>query len=181
MAQVEICESSEAASIAERYIRDYHPHLIDARILYLLTSQKRSRAGKTVLGSAAKLAALPRYLSSGTSAAVEEGYDFLILIGADEWEHLTGAQREALIDHELCHCQDVASPDDDEPKWALRGHDVEEFRCVIERHGLWKPDVQAFGKTIEQLPFREMEANRRGGLEAMEGLAEARKVAAVGR
>jgi hypothetical protein len=32
----------------------------------------------------------------------------------------------------------------------LLGHDVEEFRAVIERHGLWKADLRKFAETAIQ-------------------------------
>jgi hypothetical protein len=35
----------------------------------------------------------------------------------------------------------------------VRKHDLEEFRGVVERWGLWKSDVKAFGETIAELPL----------------------------
>ena len=31
-----------------------------------------------------------------------------------------------------------------EPILAIRGHDIEEFCCVVKRYGAWKSDVAAF-------------------------------------
>jgi hypothetical protein len=31
-------------------------------------------------------------------------------------------------------------------RWAIQGHDIEEFRGVIERHGLWRPDLCQFAE-----------------------------------
>ncbi len=145
---VEFEKADEAEQIANELIPECPVHLLDARILYLFTTQKRRKDDKVVLGSSAKMAALPRFLSSGLTA-VEEGFDFLILFGADEWKDLTLAQRRALVDHELCHC--YFGFNKGERVWRLRGHDVEEFSAVIERHGLWKSDVRAFSVRVADI------------------------------
>lgn len=31
----------------------------------------------------------------------------------------------------------------------IRGHDVEEFREVVERHGAWKPDLAEFAEALQ--------------------------------
>ncbi len=62
-----------------------------------------------------------------------------------DWRLLTEAQREALVDHELMHCMVGKNG------WALRGHDVEEVRDIIECHGFWKPDLQQFADAVEPL------------------------------
>lgn len=151
MPAIEITPAPDAEQIANELITEIHAHLSPARILYLFTSKTRKRCDRVVLGSAQKLSAMQKFLSSGNSA-VEDGYDFIILIGKQEWESLEDKQRRALIDHELCHCG-VKDPDDDEPQWTLKGHDIEEFKAVIERHGFWKPDVQAFAKAAQQIPL----------------------------
>lgn len=68
------------------------------------------------------------------------------------WQEMTALQREAYMDHELCHC-------DFKMGYArMRDHDIEEFHCIVERYGLWKPDLAKFGEAIEQhlLPGLEM-------------------------
>ena len=104
MADIYIQEAPEAEAIADALIPAHHSHLTTARILYLFTTQKRRRHTKTVLATAAKMSALQRYLSSGTEAAVQAGYDFIVLIGHDEWGFRSPDQQRALVDHELCHC-----------------------------------------------------------------------------
>jgi len=150
MADIEITEAGEAEAIAQQLIPEYHPHLIEASIVYLFTTQERKYRGDVVLGTAQRLGMLPRYFSSGTSADLEEGYDFCILLSQDQWKFLTHDQRRALIDHQLSHCgvrrtvnhltQEVSE------HWTLLPHDVEEFRGVIERHGLWRPDLRQFAE-----------------------------------
>lgn len=154
MADIQITEAGEAEAIAQQLIPEYHPHLQDAQIVYLFTTQERKYRGDVVLGTAQRLGMLPRYFSSGTSADLEEGYDFCILLSEDQWKFLTHDQRRALIDHQLSHCgvrrtvnhltQEVSE------HWTLLPHDVEEFRGVIERHGLWRLDLRQFAETAIQ-------------------------------
>lgn len=149
MPAIEITPAPQVEAIANDLISEIHEHLSPARILYLFTNKKRKRCDRVVLGSTQKLSGMQRFLSSGNSA-VEDGYDFIILIGKAEWEVLEENQRRALVDHELCHCG-VKDPDDEEPEWMLKGHDVEEFRDVIARHGFWKDDIKDFAKTVQQM------------------------------
>lgn len=142
----ELTPATIVEPIAEELIAECHPHLKEANILYLFTNQKRKRCDKVVLGTAQKLSALQRYLS-GANGATE--CDFIILFGRREWADLDDAQRRALVDHELCHCVRVKYDDDGDPVWGLRAHDVEEFREVIERHGLWKSDLKEFAPALQ--------------------------------
>jgi hypothetical protein len=60
-----------------------------------------------------------------------------------------------VIDHELCHAQ-VSMDSNGEPKtdengrtvYRTRKHDIEEFKEVVARHGLYKSDVESFAKAI---------------------------------
>lgn len=84
-------------------------------------------------------------------------FDFVIVLNKEVWEdpEFSQAQKKALIDHELCHA--ARSRDEDgnlrtdskgRPVWRLRGHDIEEFREIIDRHGCYKRDLEMFAKTI---------------------------------
>jgi Putative phage metallopeptidase len=71
---------------------------------------------------------------------------FLIELPLDVWNALPADSREALLDHELCHCLVDEDPQTGALKPKLAGHDLEEFVAVVRRHGLWKPDVEAMAK-----------------------------------
>lgn len=142
MPDIEISFNDEAKEIAEEMIPEVHQHLRTANIAYLFTTQDRKKAGRVILGTASKLSPVQRFLSSDSG---DEGYDFIILFGKNQWDLMTDKKKKAVVDHELCHCS-VGSKG-----WALRGHDVEEFREVIERHGLYKEDVREFAETARQL------------------------------
>ena len=165
MAQdIVITEALDAARIGGELIAEYHLHLLDARILYLFTTQQRKKCDRVRLASAHKFSALHRYLSSvhireTPEASVDYGADFLILIDREEWKRLSPRQQRALIDHELTHCARVEKITDTgvEGHWAIRGHDVEEFSDIIQRHGLWRQDLKNMAKAIEQgtLPLED--------------------------
>jgi hypothetical protein len=145
--QVYIREALDAQKLAQPLITAHHTHLRDARILFLFTTQKRRKCDRVRLGSAAKLSALQRYLSSAASSdvpSVQAGFDFLILIDNEEWGFMSPEHREALVDHELAHCWRYVKETKrgTQERWGLRGHDVEEFTEIIARHGLWRRDVR---------------------------------------
>ena len=142
---VEWCEvDKEVLRIAEEVIAEYHPELQDCSIGFLFRSEGPVSAGKVTLGKARKIPAEQR---------VYMDYDFVIWLAEDWWRRLKPEQRVALIDHELTHCR----MDDEEKAW-IAPHDVEEFNCIIERHGFWwpqaEPTMKAVQATLISMPSR---------------------------
>ncbi|SLK16582.1 MULTISPECIES: putative metallopeptidase [unclassified Paenibacillus] len=88
----------------------------------------------------------------------EMGAEVLILVNKRMWEHLTDQQKEALIFHELCHIEASVdkngsprnSPNDGRPVFRLCSHDLEEFKLVVEKYGLWRPDTQEFMESAKK-------------------------------
>lgn len=76
--------------------------------------------------------------------------DVLIRFDADNWKNLDTEEREALIDHELCHLivlKDEGVPKMDDlgrPRFKLREHDYDFgwFVEVAKRRGLKSPEVK---------------------------------------
>lgn len=143
------------AAIADQLIGDHHPHLKDVHVVYLWRPKASTSKGAVVLGKARKISGLNAQL---VALARPEGSDedaevdfFAVEIAEDTWETLTEAQRVALVDHELCHLGvEIAEDADKDRKLVIRGHDLEEFAAVVERHGLWRPDVEAFQAVMSQ-------------------------------
>lgn len=168
----------EVQEIAEELIAEHHPHLIGHRIEYVFRDKATTKNGKTELGTARVVKGRTAFLArpggleihgdTGEIVTLTADSDkptepipfFEIEIALDTWGGtdrfgerwgLTDAQRIALIDHELCHCE----VDDDGNLYA-RPHSIEEFTEIIERHGLWKGDVKEFAraaKTAKELPL----------------------------
>ena len=102
--------------------------------------------GREIWGTCRKVSSLNAFLANE-----QEGSDpfFVIVISEPVWDVLPADKREALIDHELCHAWAEANQkeDDDEAdpmKLSIKPHDLEEFVCIVRRHGLWRDDVKSF-------------------------------------
>jgi hypothetical protein len=132
--------------LVQKVQREHHKHLDGWKLEVVFRDVAARTKGKTVLGKARTVTGLNSYL------AREAGDTFFVLELADDaWEALANAQREALVDHELCHFQVKTTEDGDEVPY-LAPHDLEEFNDVVLRRGLWKPDLQAFAEAA-QLPL----------------------------
>lgn len=128
------------AALAQPLIADHHQHLVDARIGYLYRRKAKTGGGKVTLATASLVPERWQVFAP---------FDFCIEVAWLQWQQLDVAQRQALVDHELYHC-DLEVDDDGQGTWTLRKHDVEEFSEVITRHGLWKSDVRDFVETARQ-------------------------------
>lgn len=131
-------DAKEAEDIAKKLIPDFHPHLKNVPIMYLFNGKKMKPWAQIGARSAKE-----RFIS---------GYFFLMEVNHAQWVLLTDAQREALVDHELCH----AGIDSETGEPYLIDHDIEEFSIIVERHGLWREDVKLFGRVCsDQLSLLE--------------------------
>jgi hypothetical protein len=133
-----------------REIRNkFHGDLHEARIgLAWRKGYKRDVDGHMILGKCVKASDLHRELAP---------YDFIILLNREVWldSEFTPEKKLALIDHELCHAgrshTKDGEPREDErgrPIWRVRKHDIEEFRCIVQRHGCYKRDLEEFAKAL---------------------------------
>lgn len=132
----------EVQKMAKKLIEKHHSHLVEARIKYLFRHGNWVSKGEVVLGKAKLAAEDTRFLGE---------YDFVILINAEAWKTASLQTREALIDHELCHCICVYDKQDNR-KWSIIEHDVTEFVQVIARHGLWQDVLRRFMRTAKTAP-----------------------------
>ncbi len=79
-------------------------------------------------------------------------FDFVILINESTGRPERRSQA-GIIDHELCHAQIVYDSDGSRSATIrnrlvcrIRKHDVEEFRDVVQRHGLYTADLAEIAK-----------------------------------
>lgn len=118
--------------MAKKIVAEWHPWLRDARITIVLrVGEPPKQDGKMIFGAAS-------LVDAKTKALAAEKYDFFIWLAADHWEDAKEKERKALLDHELCHCTGAPLA------WKMRGHDVQEFTAIVQRHGLWYPDLDTF-------------------------------------
>jgi len=133
-----------------RQVRDkWHPDLDGAKIaLAWRKGLKSDKDGHLMLGKCMKASDLQRELVN---------WDFVILLNKEVFQDtaFTLEKRLALLDHELCHATRALdkwfAPANDEKGravWRMRKHDIEEFRCIVERHGCYKKDLEAFAEVL---------------------------------
>lgn len=137
-------DNLEAETIASELIPQFHPHLVGLKIAHLSKvkppKKKQGRppreGKKMTMAKAARVSPKMRALGANFHFVIE--YDDAI------WQELTEDKKRALVDHELLHCGNDADG------VYLRAHQVEEFGIVLERHGLWRCDVEQFAESVEK-------------------------------
>jgi hypothetical protein len=128
----------------------HHDEIATARIaLAWCTSWRADVDGHQKLGQCKKASDLDRELAE---------YDFVILLQKEFWENeaVSDTQRQALLDHELCHAtvkldSHTLEPLEDERGrivYRLRKHDLEEFVAIAARYGTWKRDLERFARAL---------------------------------
>jgi hypothetical protein len=161
----EYAEAVEAREIGTAWIVsvEAHAHLREATIGYIFHDEEITTGGKVEWASAG----LPklngpaakrwgRFVEWNIVRMIGYQPDFIILIDRNIWAGLDMQQRVALIDHELSHCQqatdEFGGPKFNQitgrPIWRIAAHDIEEFNGVIERNGIWRPDLAETARTI---------------------------------
>lgn len=130
-------QALQPEAIGNALVAAVHPDLKAASIAYLFkeTMKRRDRLG---LGKASKAAGALQFLT---------GFDFVLTFNWTAWKQLTAPQRIALVDHELCHCMRG------EKGWEMLAHDVEEFRIIVQRWGLWTPDLVQLHAAIKAAQY----------------------------
>lgn len=146
--------------IAEKLIAAHHRHLATVPIRYVWRDKAARSKGNVVLGKARKVTGLGAHLVHlvRDDEPPDEVEFFVIEIAHDTWQDLTEAQQTALVDHELCHLGvEIPERGDKDRNLVVRGHDLEEFAAVVERHGLWRPAVETFQEALTtQLTFDDI-------------------------
>jgi hypothetical protein len=137
--------------MAQEIIRKSHPGLEGVQIRFMFRSKASKRGGAVTLGSTRVISGLAAVLATPVeelqAARAVQGPDympsfFVIDLAEDYWADMAEDGKKALIDHELCHC----GIDPETGNLGLIDHDVQEFTAIIERHGIWKPDLAKFAK-----------------------------------
>lgn len=160
-------DAPEVKEVAEPLIERHHSHLEGADIRYAFRSEPSKSKGKVALATVQRVAGLNAFLADGEEWAdctnlltgepllnqdtgeilrkpVPNEPFFLVLVWHHVWKNMDFRQRQALIDHELCHIKENHKED-----LALVGHDLEEFTAVVKRHGDWEPEIGRIVRAFE--------------------------------
>jgi hypothetical protein len=138
-----------------------HKELKPAKIaIAWMIRVKANKDGQVTLGKMKKASELDREL---------HGFDAVLILNEEHWRILQDPQRLALVDHELCHLAPSLDPNTLDQRedahgrklWRIRKHDLEEFRDVVSRNGLYKSDIADFVRAAQEtkvLPLFPAEA-----------------------
>ena len=118
-------------------VKDFHPYLANSRIGAMLRKECDDTRGRH--GNAAVVPAVMR-------DKVE--MDFIIWICEHAWNGWGSERRQALVDHQLCHCYFSGSGGP-----VIRPHEIEEFNEIIERYGFYTFELQKTESIVRQLRF----------------------------
>lgn len=157
-----------------------HEHLEYASILWLWAYTENFKSRRTVLGDCSiptppmsggawgRAAYWQQLEEWGAAGGVDTGNldgtvgrpDFVIRIYAPFWAECDDLSACALAEHELYHAgQDVDENEDPAfvastglPKFAIKGHDIEEHSGVLRRYGLATPDLERFSLNLKSPP-----------------------------
>lgn len=125
-----------------------HHHLNQAILGVLWTNVANARQLRRVVGTAEMpLFRGGAWVSGRQEQQLREWFgdvpDFLITLDAHYAQQASDAEWSALVEHELYHCaqalDEFGAPKfsrEGLPKFAIRGHDVEEFVGVVRRYGI---------------------------------------------
>jgi hypothetical protein len=140
------------AQIAERLIALHHPDLLkhEVRIEYVFRSDTVKSKGREQWGQCRKESSLAAFYGKQAENEVLKPF-FAIVISQPKWCSLEPEQRAALVDHELSHCGCRLDGDGNVQLYIVP-HDLEEFRGVVERHGMWRRDVKLMQRSFEAAP-----------------------------
>jgi hypothetical protein len=134
-------------------VRDaHHTDTKEARIAMAWRLRtKADKDGHIVLGKCVKVSDLYREYAD---------YDFIIVLNREFYDEptVTKEQRIALIDHEMCHAAPTYNDETGEHEvdergrylFRIRKHEVEEFIEIVQRNGIWKHDLLAFAKALQE-------------------------------
>lgn len=127
---------AEIYALMASIIHEHHTHLIEAKIqLCWKFGWKRNKDGILTYGKCKKASDFEAELGDA---------DFIIFLNGDLWDKLTDPFKKALLDHELCHAFGLFDAEKNEWKWRVKKHDLEEFNQIVDRHGLWRREVEEF-------------------------------------
>jgi hypothetical protein len=135
-----------------KIIEDHHPDLKRARIVLAYREGWRPNAdGQVTLAKVQRPNEAMRKLS---------GADAIILLNRQALARndFSPAMRDALLDHECCHLSESLDSQgepkldaDGNPLFRVRrGHDMEEFVAVVQRHGKWTAALARFAETLSK-------------------------------
>ena len=120
--------NEELLELADGIIREHFPELRSIKIKYIFDMKKRTAGGKIVLGKCQRAAEMVRFFTVN-EAVDEDGYQYVISLDGNAWDHITQQDRTRLLRHELRH---VMIDEEAKQPYKVAPHDLEDFSAEIE-------------------------------------------------
>jgi len=175
MAIWELDATSELYPMVGRLVERYHSHLSEARITLYANDKNRNKANKIIIAEASKASAkmkastnadftLTVYMTPWSDLTMSQKkacLDHELCHCGVHYEPVKeavgsgrgGRQRFKVVRDEYGRIQytnEIKRNENGEPKWRLLPHDLEEFRDIVARHGIWDEDIQAFKEVLDR-------------------------------
>lgn len=88
-------------------------------------------------------------VKSGRELKHFSGYDYLLQISEQLWGVLSDEIKYLLVYHELLHIDVKWSKNATKPTYALRDHNVKDFRQIIEKYGIdWIRQIELVSSSL---------------------------------
>lgn len=117
----------DVSMLVGRLIATFFPQLRAARLVLAIREQAEDVGEGKVMVAGAGV--------NDTAGATD--FEYLVWVAWDVWQIITDGDREALLFHELTHCDR-----DEEGRPMLKPHDAGVFNQEVERYGVWWKDAQ---------------------------------------
>jgi hypothetical protein len=141
-------------------------HLARAKVGFVWTNASDRRGGRATAGMAelVRFPPKPQWKEAARIAQIHQWFgdlvDFLITLHAPFSARANDASFYAVVDHELCHCDQARNrwgarlwnKRTGRPKWAIRGHDVEQHVGTVRRWGVDATDTRSLVEAAHERP-----------------------------
>jgi hypothetical protein len=124
----------EILAVVGGLIATHFPHLAMARLAVLVRERPEDIGGGKMTVAA-----------TGVTADPDSPFEYIVWFAWDVWQMLDAGDREAIVFHELTHCDR-----DEAGKPLLKEHDAGVFTTEVERYGAWWQDAQARYKSARE-------------------------------
>ena len=136
--------SKAVQDIGERLVERHHKHLKKAQIVYVM---KEGEVGKKITETTrGKRRTIVKGRKQSQLNQFLNGYDFVIEVDQKHWDELSLGAQEASIDQTLCHMKH-----DSETGYYMADTPIQTFPEILERHGLWQPELKELQAHMAQL------------------------------
>jgi len=176
MAIWELEQDSPAYQIARELISRYHHHLAEAKIVLYASDKNKVKCNKVTCAEASKASSKMKASTNADFTITLFMTPWSDLNGDQKkacmdhelthcgvhYEPVTeqvgtarrsGRARTKVVRDEYGRVQytDTIKRDTEtgEPKWRLYPHDLEEFRDIVQRHGIWDESIQSFKEALD--------------------------------